>query len=79
MNWEKVFDEISRINRTDLTAEQRGALDDAEQAVRKQIALPLAPDPTYYGIGRCPHCGVVYLDRSTNYCGHCGQRHDMGR
>ena len=24
--------------------------------------------------GKCPRCGVVFLDDSTAYCGNCGQR-----
>ena len=24
--------------------------------------------------GKCPKCGVVFLDDSTAYCGNCGQK-----
>ena len=43
------------------------------EALKKQ--LPVKPDPEnrYYGNGKCPICGVVFLDKSTNYCGNCGQ------
>jgi hypothetical protein len=36
---------------------------------------PYKPDPEdkWYGVGKCK-CGVVFLDKSTNYCGNCGQR-----
>lgn len=26
--------------------------------------------------GKCPTCGVIFVDRSTNYCGNCGQKLD---
>lgn len=26
------------------------------------------------GVGRCPRCGVVFLDSSTPFCGNCGQK-----
>ena len=26
--------------------------------------------------GKCPTCGVIFVDRLTNYCGHCGQKLD---
>lgn len=29
------------------------------------------------GVGVCK-CGAVFLDRTTNYCGNCGQRLDWG-
>lgn len=25
------------------------------------------------GVGRCPRCDAVFLDKSTPYCGNCGQ------
>lgn len=24
--------------------------------------------------GQCPNCGAVFLDKSTRYCGNCGQK-----
>lgn len=29
--------------------------------------------------GRCPSCGAIFLDDSTNYCGNCGQRIMFGK
>lgn len=37
------------------------------------------PENKYYGNGRCPHCGVYFIDKSTNYCGNCGQALDWGK
>jgi hypothetical protein len=34
------------------------------------------PENKYYGNGICPHCGVYFLDKSTKYCGNCGQALD---
>ena len=31
---------------------------------------PVLPYKMY--AGKCPNCGVVFLDDSTNYCGNCG-------
>ena len=50
------------------------ALDIAIQAVEKQI--PKKPRPRKGFEGRCVCCGVVFLDRLTNYCGNCGQALD---
>ena len=48
----------------------RGAL---EKAIPKEVL----PDNEYYE-GICPNCGVHFLDRTTNYCGNCGQAIDWG-
>ena len=37
------------------------------------------PENKYYGNGRCPRCGVYFIDKSTNYCGNCGQALDWGK
>ena len=34
------------------------------------------PELRYYGIGRCPNCGVVFFGGTTNHCGNCGQALD---
>jgi|GEM_PF-979637 len=48
----------------------------AADATEKQI--PKKPLP-YKGFdGKCVCCGVVFLDRSTKYCGNCGQALDWG-
>ncbi len=44
-------------------------------AIEKQI--PFKPK-WYNGFpGQCK-CGAVFLDKSTNYCGNCGQRLSWG-
>lgn len=48
----------------------------ALEAIEKQIPEKLLPEQRYYGIGKCPRCGVVFTDDSTNYCGNCGQAID---
>lgn len=42
-------------------------------AVEKQIPYK----PTYYSgyPGKCK-CGTAFLDKSTNFCGNCGQKLD---
>lgn len=39
--------------------------------LEKNTPKPVLP---YFGYeGKCPSCGVIFLDRSTMYCGNCGQ------
>lgn len=58
-----------------LTTDDIECLEMAKKALEKQI--PKKPLP-YKGFeGKCA-CGVVFLDRSTNYCGNCGQALDWG-
>lgn len=45
----------------------------AAKAIKKQI--PIRPMPYKQYEGKCK-CGAVFLDRSTNYCGNCGQALD---
>lgn len=47
----------------------------AKKAIEKQIPKKVLPDKEYYE-GICPCCGVHFLDRSTNFCGNCGQALD---
>ena len=52
--------------------DQNIAMDMAIAALKKQE--PAAPLPENdYGNGKCPSCGAVFLDKSTNFCGNCGQ------
>lgn len=51
---------------------------DTQEAVEKQIPVKPLPKERYYGIGRCPRCNAVFLDRTTGYCGNCGQALDWG-
>lgn len=48
------------------------------EAARKQVPVKPLPEERYFGIGRCPRCHAVFLDRSTGYCGNCGQALDWG-
>lgn len=43
-----------------------------KEAVEKQI--PKEPLPYKGWEGKCPTCGVIFVDRLTNYCGNCGQK-----
>lgn len=52
------------------------ALELAKQAVEKQIPKNVLPDSKYYGNGICPNCNAVFMDKSTNFCGNCGQALD---
>ena len=54
-----------------------GTPEECRAAAEKQI--PFRPDQENLiaGIGRCK-CGAEFLDRSTAYCGNCGQKLDWG-
>ena len=45
-----------------------------KKAVEKQVPAKPLPETRYYGNGMCPQCSAVFIDKSTNYCGNCGQR-----
>lgn len=46
----------------------------AFEALEKQV--PQEPK-AYKGYeGQCPNCNAAFLDRSTKYCGNCGQALD---
>ena len=51
------------------------AIEIAKAAIRKQIPQKPDPEHQYYGNGKCK-CGAVFTDKSTNYCGNCGQALD---
>ena len=34
------------------------------------------PETRYFGNGRCPNCDAVFMDKSTRFCGNCGQALD---
>jgi hypothetical protein len=53
--------------------EQEQAIATAIKALEKQI--PYKPTERKGFEGKCK-CGVVFLDRLTNYCGNCGQKLD---
>jgi ribosomal protein S27AE len=52
------------------------ALECAINALGKQIPKRPLEEKKFYGIGKCPSCGAVFLDKNTNYCGNCGQALD---
>ena len=44
-----------------------------QEALERQIPQTPLPDAKIYGNGICPNCKAYFLDKSTNYCGNCGQ------
>lgn len=55
---------------SDLTVLNKAAI---LEAIEKQIPKAPLPEARYYGHGKCPRCAAVFLDKSTCYCGNCGQ------
>lgn len=49
------------------------------EALEKQIPKKPLPEEKIYGNGICPSCGAYFLDKSTKYCGNCGQALDWGK
>ena len=45
-------------------------------ALERQIPKKPLPEEKIYGNGICPSCGAYFLDKSTKYCGNCGQALD---
>ena len=62
------------IDRERMTA----AIDKLIEAGRFRIKRKPLPDTFYYGYGKCPSCGVIFTDNSTNCCRNCGQALDWG-
>ena len=48
----------------------------AVSALEKQVPQKPLEETKFYGNGKCPSCGAVFMDKSTNYCGNCGQALD---
>lgn len=48
------------------------------EAARYRIPRKPEVENRYYGVGRCPSCRAVFRDRTTNFCGNCGQALDWG-
>lgn len=69
-----IAEEIAREARaagvSDLTVLNKAAI---LEAIEKQIPKSPLPETRYYGHGKCPRCAAVFLDKSTRYCGNCGQ------
>jgi hypothetical protein len=57
----------------DLGISLSDAIEIAIETLEKQI--PYKPTERKGFEGKCK-CGVVFLDRLTNYCGNCGQKLD---
>jgi len=55
------------------------ALKTAAKALEKQIPAKPLEEMRYYGYGKCPNCGAVFMDNLTNYCWNCGQALDWRR
>mgnify|MGYP004619982499 CR=1 FL=1 len=53
--------------------EYDSAIELARLCIEKQLPKKPLPEEKYYGNGRCPNCNAVFIDKSTNYCGNCGQ------
>lgn len=60
-----------------LVNNQMRALDIAIDCIKKQIPYKPSTDGLKVGVGRCK-CGAEFLDKTTAYCGNCGQRLDWG-
>ena len=71
---------LDRLNTTERIDVVRDNLVEAVRVVsveaKYRIAQKPKPDLFYYGYGKCPTCGVIFADKSTNYCGNCGQSLD---
>ena len=67
---------ISRIVNYDEIRSRIEALNMVVKALEKQIPQKPLEENRYYGNGKCPRCNAVFLDKSTNYCGNCGQALD---
>lgn len=52
------------------------ALNMGIEALEKQIPTRPLEENRYYGQGKCPNCSAVFIDKSTQYCGNCGQALD---
>lgn len=50
--------------------------DYVKKAIKKQIKMKPLADDKYFGNGICASCGAVFMDKTTPYCGNCGQKLD---
>ena len=61
---------IIKLNRIRTDKDERPPeIDMAIRAINK-VFVKRKPEPElrYYGIGRCPNCGVVFIGGATNHC-----------
>ena len=83
----RLLKELKEYKDTNLTPEQLLEIDKMyAEKCREVVELrekqtPYKPDEytgtAWNGVGVCK-CGVIFMDRTTNYCGNCGQRLDWG-
>ena len=67
--------ELNRI-RTN-TDERPPEIDMAIRAINRCFVKRKPKHETrYFGNGRCPNCDAVFMDKSTRFCGNCGQALD---
>jgi ribosomal protein S27AE len=72
-----VLDRLNTSERIDVARDNLAeAVRVVSAAAKYRIAQKPEPESRYYGNGKCPTCGAVFLDKSTNYCGNCGQALD---
>ena len=81
MTIEAAIIELNRLKsqeRMDIDRERLGAaIDRLVEAARLRIKQKPVPEPEFcYGNGCCPNCRVYFIDKSTHYCGNCGQALD---
>lgn len=75
LEWKEVQQSMA-LKDSDIYNEGIQYLKTCAMAIEKQIPKKPLPEDRYYGNGRCPSCHAVFLDRSTKYCGNCGQALD---
>lgn len=46
------------------------------KAIEKQLPKKPIPDNRYFSNSICPSCKATFMDKSTKYCGNCGQALD---
>ena len=69
---------IIRLNQFRTDKDERDpAIDMAIRAINRGfVKRKPKPETRYYGNGRCPNCDAVFMDKSTRFCGNCGQALD---
>lgn len=60
------------------TDQEKQFLVTAIAALEMRLPRKPLPEERYYGNGKCPCCNAVFLDKSTHFCGNCGQAMDWG-
>lgn len=60
-----------------VTFERPPEIDMAIRAINRcMIKRKPKPETRYSGNGCCPNCDEVFMDKSTRFCGNCGQALD---